>query len=104
METVAEQRKHIREDLTDPAGFRPIHAIPAQLMDISATGVGLTSKTTIPMGTPVEIVLLDNTVTVNGTVKNIEASPNGGYRIGLSFAEPQTDLAELICAARRNQH
>ena len=98
-----ERRNTLREAMSQPLGFRPIGTVPGELVDISAGGAAITSLIAVPHGTLVQLSLLRNSVSINGTVRNLAQLDGGGYRLGLEFQTPQAGLPELLSKANQYQ-
>ena len=98
-----DRRQSSRETMTQSLGFRPIGMVPGELMDISSHGAAITSLISVPKGTPIQLSLLGNSLSVNGTVKNFAKLDAGGYRLGLAFHQAHSGLPELLQKANRFQ-
>ncbi len=97
------RRKHVRIDHANRITFRMGESQDGDLIDISNGGVSFTSTTPLPLGSLVDVILLNNNVSVAGNVRYLEKINETHYRIGVEFESEEGDVIEVMLKTDNSQ-
>lgn len=93
------RRRHARYPFTDAVQCRAGSVLDGSGVDISVGGIGFTTAHELSPGTPVEIVLLNNSVSIKGEVRFRREAATGRFRVGVAFEQPQVDIVDVVLMA-----
>ena len=69
--------------------------VEAESLDLSYGGISVRSQAPMPVGDTLDVILLNQSVSIKGRVRSTQRVGNRDYRVGVAFEEEQDVIVDI---------